>query len=130
MYEGCTVLQISSGISATALLHQNTVILMPLFEATYVQGFITSLTSKLHLQLFLQSVVAVDAVELLVLNDGHDTPTDHSFSSAVLITLAALLRRLALHVTQKHLRYLDDELASGQLLSVDPASLKSHSYRV
>ena len=45
MYEGCTVLQISSGISVTAFLHQDTVILMPLFEATYVQGFITSLTS-------------------------------------------------------------------------------------
>ena len=61
----------------------------------------------------------MDTVQLLVVNDGHDTPTDHKFSSAVLVTLAALLRRLALHVTQKHLRYLDDELASGQLLSVD-----------
>ena len=61
----------------------------------------------------------MDTVQLLVVNDGHDTSTDHKFSSAVLVTLAALLRRLALHVTQKHLRYLDDEPASGQLLSVD-----------
>ena len=63
-------------------------------------------------------MVAEDAVTLLVVNDGHDTPTEHRFSSAVLVTLA-FLRRLALHETQKHLRYLDDELASGQLLSVD-----------
>ena len=61
----------------------------------------------------------MDAVKLLVLNDGHDTPTDHRFSSAILVTSPPLLRRLALHVTQKHLRYLDDELASGQLLSID-----------
>ena len=61
----------------------------------------------------------MDTVKLLVVNDGHDISTDHKFSSAVLDTLAALLRRLALHVTQKHLRYLDDELESGQLLSVD-----------
>ena len=61
----------------------------------------------------------MDTVKLVVLNDGHDTSTDHKFSSAVLVTLAALLRRLALHVTQKRLRYLDDELASGQLLSGD-----------
>ena len=58
----------------------------------------------------------MDTVQLLVVNDGHDIPTEHRFSSAVLVTLAALLRRLALHVTQKHLRYLDYELASGQLL--------------
>ena len=63
----------------------------------------------------------MDTVQLLVVNDGHGTPTHHRFSSAVLVTLAALLRQLALHVTQKHLRYLDDELASGQLLSVDPS---------
>ena len=61
----------------------------------------------------------MDTVQLLVVNDGHGTPTEHRFSSAVLVTLAALLRRLALHVTQKHLRYLDDEPASSQLLSVD-----------
>ena len=63
----------------------------------------------------------MDAVELLVLNGGHDTSTDHMFSSAVLVTLVALLRRLALYMTQKHLRYVDDELASGQLLSIDPS---------
>ena len=82
--------KISSGISATAMSHHNTVILMPLFEAVDVQGLITSLAHHPCFQLFLQSMVAEDAVTLLV-RDGHDTSTDHKFSSAVLVTLAALL---------------------------------------
>ena len=101
------------------MLHHDAVIIVPLFEALQVQGFITSPAHQPCFTLFLQSVITVYAVKLLVVNDGHDTSTDHKFSSAVLVTLAALLRRLAVHVTQKHLRYLDDELASGQLLSVD-----------
>ena len=58
-------------------------------------------------------------VQLLVQTNWHDTPTDTRFFSAVLVTLAPLLRRLALHMTKKHLRYLDDELESGQPLSRD-----------
>ena len=101
---------------------------MPIFEAVdvqviftslaHVQGFMTSPAHQPCFTLFLQSVITMDTVKLLV-RDGHGTSTDHKFSSAVLVTSPPLLRRLALHVTQKHLRYLDDELASGQLLSVD-----------
>jgi len=114
MYDGCTVLQnLPRNLS---YCHIEAVIVVPLFEATYVQGFITALTSYLHLNLLIQGVVAVDAVKLLGQKNGHGTSTDHRFSSAIFVTSPPLLRRLALHVTQKFLRYLDDELASGQLL--------------
>ena len=89
---------------------------VPFSEALEVQGFITPSAHHPCFTLFLRNVMTMDTVQLLVPHDGHDAPTEHRFSSAVLVTLAPLLRRLALHVTQKHLRYLDDELASGQLL--------------
>lgn len=79
-------------------------------------------------------VVAVDAVKLLVQRDGHGTPTDHRFSLADLVTLPPLLRRLALHVTQKHLRYLDDKLYVDKQSTLHKLvyvlELVNHSYRI
>ena len=46
------------------------------------------------MKLFLQGVVALDAVKLPVQRDGHGTSTDHKFPSAVLVILPPLLRWL------------------------------------
>ena len=109
MYDdGCTITDSRQNLSYCPVA-SHTVILVPLFEADDVQGFITSLTHDPRFELFLQSVVAVDAVTLLV-RHGHGTSTNHRLSSAVLVTSPPPLRRLALHVTQKYLRYLDDKL--------------------
>ena len=109
MYDGGTVLQNLIRSPSYCPVASHTVILVPLFEAVDVHGFITSLAHHPRFELFLQSVVAVDAVTLLV-RHGHGTSTNHRLSSAVLVTSPPPLRRLALHVTQKYLRYLDDKL--------------------
>ena len=76
-----------------------------------MQGFITSLAHQPRFTLFLHSVVAVDALTLLVSRSGHYTPTDHRFSSAVFVSAPPLLQRLALRVTQKHLRHFESRAA-------------------
>ena len=83
--------KVSTATSVTALLHHDAVIIVPLFEALQVQGLTTSPAHQPCFTLFLQSVITIDTVKLLVLNDGHDTSTVHRLSSAVLVTLAALL---------------------------------------
>ena len=92
MYDGYTITKSHQDSQLLPCCFTDAVVTVPLFEAIEVQGFITSPAYHPRFTLFLQSVIAVYAVQLLVLNNGHETSTEHRFFSAILVTLALGLK--------------------------------------